>query len=61
MFHRSFSLTLNLVGGQEPVSVCQIEFLFMPSLGEVLKPSKKSSCGISVVPFLLMGFFGRLG
>lgn len=61
MFHHSFSLTLSLVGGQELVSVCQIEFLFMSSLGEVLKPSKKSSCGISVVPFLLMGFFGRLG
>ena len=43
------------------MSVCQIEFLFMSSLGEVLKPSKKSSCGISIVPFLLMDFFGRLG
>ena len=61
MFHHSFSLTLSLVGGQELVSLCQIEFLFMSSLGEVLKPSKKSSCGISVIPFLLMGFFGRLG
>jgi len=61
VFHCSFSLTLNLVGGQELVSVCPIEFLFMSSLGEVLKPSKKSSCGISRVSFLLMGFFGRLG
>ena len=61
MFHRSFSLTLNLVVGRELVSVCQIEFFFMSSLGEVLKPSKKSLCGISVVPFLLLGFFGRLG
>lgn len=56
MFHGSFSLTLNLVGGRELVSMS-----VMSSLWEVLEPSKKSSCGISVVPFLLIGFFGRLG
>ena len=33
MFHRSFSLTLNLVGGREPVSVCQIEFFHVKFRG----------------------------
>lgn len=35
MFHSSFSLTLNLVGGRELVSVCQIEFFHVKFRGSL--------------------------
>lgn len=41
MFHRSFSLTLNLVGGRELVSVCQIEFFHVKFRGSLETFKKK--------------------
>ena len=51
MFHHSFSLTLNLVGGRELVSVCQIEFFHVKFRGSLETFKKKLvwnfSCTIS--------------